>query len=350
MGREKKKKKGRRPAHQNEIKFYHNPHSVKTAYIMSIKHVGLCHRCAQIIEWRKTYRKYKPLQQPRKCDNCAQKTIRRAYHTVCDNCAYEKGICPKCKAPAESANEIAAITEGYAMKRLDGAALKEREKRSIRRHIDQGYLSDPEQIVQVIEDLEAGKVIDWEELRRQAILASEEDEEGIDAAGSKKEGKKASVHEKKTNLEDENGEFSDDMYDDFDMDEDEDFDYYDYDSEGDDDEEKIEAEALSAMKAKHSSKASKEGPEAEVVAGVPVDLLAVPVNELRPVKPKDDSKEAQAEALAKLMAQLGPEGVAAALRAMNAEMSGKSKKQIDASAASTKASDKKSQSGKPKKK
>lgn len=54
------------PRHQNKTKFKHNKHSVKSQFIAKITHSCLCKRCYEKIEWRKTYRKYKPLTQPRK--------------------------------------------------------------------------------------------------------------------------------------------------------------------------------------------------------------------------------------------------------------------------------------------
>jgi hypothetical protein len=54
-----------------------------------------------LIEWKKQYRKYKPLAQPRKCNICQQKTVVLAYHVVCDPCAIERKICAKCQKEEE---------------------------------------------------------------------------------------------------------------------------------------------------------------------------------------------------------------------------------------------------------
>jgi len=40
----------------------HNPNSKKSQIIAGIPNVGLCHRCHDIIEWRKKFRKYKPIK------------------------------------------------------------------------------------------------------------------------------------------------------------------------------------------------------------------------------------------------------------------------------------------------
>jgi len=83
--------------HQNTFKYYHNPGSKKTKQIQESPIEGLCKRCSEIIEWKKDYRKYKPLTTPRRCDTCNEKRITRAYHVLCQRCATEKNVCAKCR-------------------------------------------------------------------------------------------------------------------------------------------------------------------------------------------------------------------------------------------------------------
>ena len=90
------KKKGP-PAHQNSFKFKHNPGSKKTKKIAAIQHFGLCRRCADIIQWKRDYRKYKPIKQAKKCHTCQQMNVNKAYHKVCDKCARARSCCPKCE-------------------------------------------------------------------------------------------------------------------------------------------------------------------------------------------------------------------------------------------------------------
>lgn len=47
-----------------QIAFTHNPKSKKSMKIMATPVTGLCRRCTEKIEWRKKYRKYKPLKTP----------------------------------------------------------------------------------------------------------------------------------------------------------------------------------------------------------------------------------------------------------------------------------------------
>ena len=69
------KKKGR-PKHQNEFAFKHNPKSKKTDKILNSPNIHVCRRCHEKIEWRKKYRKYKPLTQPAKCNICQKRNIK----------------------------------------------------------------------------------------------------------------------------------------------------------------------------------------------------------------------------------------------------------------------------------
>ena len=54
------------PRHQNRTEFKHNPSSKKTKKILAMPNEGLCSRCHEIIEWKKKYRKYKPLTTAKK--------------------------------------------------------------------------------------------------------------------------------------------------------------------------------------------------------------------------------------------------------------------------------------------
>lgn len=82
-----KKKKGRAPAHQNKVAFHHNPRSKKTDKILTSVNQHTCERCHEKIEWRKQYRKYKPLTQPAKCNLCQKRNVKAAYHTICETCS-----------------------------------------------------------------------------------------------------------------------------------------------------------------------------------------------------------------------------------------------------------------------
>ncbi|CAM9957043.1 unnamed protein product, partial [Ectocarpus fasciculatus] len=86
----------RKPKHQNTFAFRHNPKSQKTAKILASVNAGLCASCHDKVEWRKRYRKYRPLRQPATCNDCHKKTITAAYHKICAACARERRVCPWC--------------------------------------------------------------------------------------------------------------------------------------------------------------------------------------------------------------------------------------------------------------
>lgn len=93
-------KRTRPQLHQNTTAFHHNPSSKLTAKILAspISRL-LCPACVKVIEWRKQYRKYKPLTVPKKCISCGEKRIKAAYHCRCDPCAISGDVCAKCGDP-----------------------------------------------------------------------------------------------------------------------------------------------------------------------------------------------------------------------------------------------------------
>jgi hypothetical protein len=64
-----------------------------------IQHVmvtGICKKCREKVQWKFKYDKYKPLKTPANCQICKQKTITKAYRTLCDGCAAVKDVCSSC--------------------------------------------------------------------------------------------------------------------------------------------------------------------------------------------------------------------------------------------------------------
>jgi hypothetical protein len=127
--------------HQNKFAFRHNKHSRKTEFILSLPNEGLCSRCTEQIEWKKKFRKYKPLTAPRRCENCNQKTVNRAYHHICENCAMKLEVCAKCRQKKGIINKIqTAEMEKEERARLSDALQKmsERERRTFFRQLEKG--------------------------------------------------------------------------------------------------------------------------------------------------------------------------------------------------------------------
>ena len=90
--------RSRQPKHQNKFAFKHNKNSKKTKKILSIPNVALncCPKCVKQINWKIKYRKYKPVKQPSKCNNCKKKNVVVAYHSLCKTCSKKLSKCAKC--------------------------------------------------------------------------------------------------------------------------------------------------------------------------------------------------------------------------------------------------------------
>lgn len=68
----------------------------KEDHIQQVMVEGICRKCREKIQWRFNFDKYKPLRAPATCQQCKQKTITRAYRTLCDGCGQAKNACPAC--------------------------------------------------------------------------------------------------------------------------------------------------------------------------------------------------------------------------------------------------------------
>ncbi|KAK2420100.1 hypothetical protein QL285_030887 [Trifolium repens] len=96
---------------------------------------GVCPRCKEQIDWKRHYGKYKPLQEPAKCQRCSKRAVRQAYHNLCFACAKEHRVCAKCCCRVE---RIVGrdVSEVEAEQKMLEEAIKnasERERRSLLR-------------------------------------------------------------------------------------------------------------------------------------------------------------------------------------------------------------------------
>lgn len=99
------------PAHANRHAFKHNPSSKLTKQILASPISStLCPGCVEVIEWRKRYRKYKPLTVAKRCARCGEgRAVKEAYHVICGDCARggselkssnsSGAVCAKCLEP-----------------------------------------------------------------------------------------------------------------------------------------------------------------------------------------------------------------------------------------------------------
>lgn len=101
----------------------------KEAKIQKLMCEGVCRRCREKVQWKFKYDKYKPLKNPATCQQCKQKTIVKAYRTLCDSCAAKRGVCPGCCLnPAENERldeEEKRLAAGTFKALADGAGADE---------------------------------------------------------------------------------------------------------------------------------------------------------------------------------------------------------------------------------
>eukprot|EP01065_Artemidia_motanka_P035597 TRINITY_DN43504_c0_g1_i1.p1 TRINITY_DN43504_c0_g1~~TRINITY_DN43504_c0_g1_i1.p1 ORF type:complete len:225 (+),score=99.05 TRINITY_DN43504_c0_g1_i1:81-677(+) len=109
--------------HLNQTAWVPHKHQKKKRQDILEKIAGFtdncCPRCIQQLEWRKKYGKYKPIDRPGKCHACLGRHVVRAYHSLCEPCAKEKGVCAKCE------KEIHLL---HDPQRLEEMAEEQREK------------------------------------------------------------------------------------------------------------------------------------------------------------------------------------------------------------------------------
>ena len=108
------------------------------------------------IEWKKKYRKYKPLKRSGKCYICEQPKVKRAYHTICDDCGKQQNCCVWCKLDFNNEQNKAKVTKEaraeMAVQEQEAfeaaiAGLSERDKRTMRRRRqreEEGFYEDGE--------------------------------------------------------------------------------------------------------------------------------------------------------------------------------------------------------------
>lgn len=95
-----------------------------------------------MIQWKIKYRKYKALSQPKACTRCNQRTVKKAYHVLCRDCAIGSKQCAKCMKSASEVEIIPAepsekekLMMDIEMKQLV-AALPERKRRTFLRFMN----------------------------------------------------------------------------------------------------------------------------------------------------------------------------------------------------------------------
>lgn len=219
--------------HKNRHVFKNDLHD-KTPQQMRLNkmHVStVCQRCKEVIEWKIKYKKYKPLTQAKTCARCQQRTVRKAYHVICRDCAIKDHVCAKCLKSADEvaieAPEPTPQEEQQLQVEMDRLikSFSERKRRAFLRFMNKGRKKESEEPL----DEEA------QEAQEKATRVRHTREELLEKI-------------KQLNLagDGEDHDFSDDSDDDEDGEDDEDGDDSDLDSDECDTEEDSEEEQQNA--------------------------------------------------------------------------------------------------------
>ncbi|KAK8606630.1 hypothetical protein V6N13_052397 [Hibiscus sabdariffa] len=96
---------------------------------------GVCPRCKEQIDWKRRYGKYKPLTEPAKCQLCAKRNVRQAYHNLCSGCAKERKVCAKCRCRVDQivGRDSAEVEEEQKMLEEAIKNARERDRRTLLR-------------------------------------------------------------------------------------------------------------------------------------------------------------------------------------------------------------------------
>jgi hypothetical protein len=178
--------------------------------ILSLPIRNLCDRCQQIVEWRKNYRKYKPLTVPKKCVKCEQKKITDAYHIICNDCAHAAGVCAKCTEVAidyaeqehQQQNSGSAFEQKIVAleKKLKQTKMPERKRRSCLRKLGKDSVDE-----EVIEEIEA--------LIERIVMEQEEDDDDFDFGSEPEEDEEDSGVEEGSEQDQDDQAFSENSED-----------------------------------------------------------------------------------------------------------------------------------------
>jgi len=138
--------------YQNRTAFKNNLYdkSDQQKKLNSLHVSEVCTHCKGVIEWKIKYKKYKPLSQPKTCTKCSQKTVKKAYHVLCRECALNSKCCAKCLKSSEVVEiippEPTEIEQQKLKTEMDQLikSLPERKRRSFLRYMAKGQKTENE--------------------------------------------------------------------------------------------------------------------------------------------------------------------------------------------------------------
>ena len=133
-----------------------------------------CEKCVEVIEWRQKYGKYKPLTKPSRCHTCSQRSIRRPYHGICQECSLKRKVCAKCEKPYAVPEEDLIRAQKLITLRKDMERLPERFRRSCERKFEK---LEPDDAIKGVEQIIA---------RCNAKIATKKASHAVPASGESK--------------------------------------------------------------------------------------------------------------------------------------------------------------------
>lgn len=180
--------------HKNSFAFKNDLHD-KTWQMKKINSLNVCEvceRCKAQIEWRIKYKKYKPLSQAKTCvkwvysrthfvwsllilfkffnfeiifqtKRCGNRTVTKAYHVCCKECAKKERCCAKCLTSADKVNieppEKTPEEQVQLKVEMDRLikSLPERKRRTFLRYMNKGKEVDGENVEEQTDSKKEGK-------------------------------------------------------------------------------------------------------------------------------------------------------------------------------------------------
>lgn len=87
-----KKSQGFKNTHAYELRFRADKKNLQKTAVLD----RVCSRCYEILQWKLTYGKYRPLKKAKKCQKCKLPAVLKPYRVLCNKCGDESKCCTKC--------------------------------------------------------------------------------------------------------------------------------------------------------------------------------------------------------------------------------------------------------------
>ena len=199
------KKKGQK--HQNTYTYHHNKGSLVSRKILSSPLDLLCERCLDILAWKVKFNKYHPLKTPGKCNQCQEKTIYKAYRTICDGCATKDGKkrCTKCgeevenfaKPDARNNPETGVKKKSPVMELVK--TLKKKYQKTVYRRINKGARIEYDETKGIVDEETKEVIISLDKIMKDEDEEDDDNDNDEEQNDNDKEGNDKKEDEKNNN-------------------------------------------------------------------------------------------------------------------------------------------------------